>query len=283
VIFLGLALLAFGITDLIGGRAQGGEPEKAEPEVAQEPGVLARFRRLIGVVLGSAAAGVVAAFGAYPLLGVAGIVVAALTVLSVWSMLEDDGRPRSSQRARLSLAWVGGVLLATVTVSSLARPIEGPLARWYSALEFGFVGGLPVDRFVLGVGAAVFALATCNRIVLEVLTLTDVQLPATASRMKGGRFLGPMERLLVGAVILAGDPAAAAIVIAAKGLLRFPEINASARNRSEGQDCSGGATPDTDPDDAPLGPDQLTEYFLVGTLSSLLLACALALAVSAAS
>jgi hypothetical protein len=83
-----------------------------------------------------------------------------------------------------------------------------------------------------------------------------------------------MERVIIGAVILAGDPATAAIVIAAKGLLRFPEIGRGfgpdAEDREEGDD--GGR----------LGPDENTEYFLIGTTSSLLLAGVLALCVSGA-
>jgi hypothetical protein len=34
-----------------------------------------------------------------------------------------------------------------------------------------------------------------------------------------------MERLIVAAAVVAGDPAGAGFVVAAKGLLRFPEVN----------------------------------------------------------
>jgi hypothetical protein len=71
-------------------------------------------------------------------------------------------------------------------------------------------------------------------------------------------------------VILAGDPAAAAIVITAKGLLRFPEINRGSkdeRQRSQGEKR--------------MSPDENTEYFLIGTIASLLLATLLTAVISA--
>lgn len=69
--------------------------------------------------------------------------------------------------------------------------------------------------------------------------------------------LGPMERLVVAAMVLAGDLTGAAVVIAAKGFLRLPEIRSGADKR-EGED------------------DQIAEYFLIGTLCSLLIAGGLA-------
>jgi hypothetical protein len=81
------------------------------------------------------------------------------------------------------------------------------------------------------------------------------------SDVPGGRVLGPLERLIVFAIVLAGDPAAAAIVVTGKGLLRFPEI----RRDSEQP-----------------GPDARTEYFLIGTFASLVIAALLAVVVLAA-
>jgi hypothetical protein len=80
-----------------------------------------------------------------------------------------------------------------------------------------------------------------------------------------------MERIVIGAVILAGDPAAAAIVITAKGLLRFPEIN---RGSKDERQCSQG-------EKKRMSPDENTEYFLIGTIASLLLATLLTAVISA--
>ena len=95
------------------------------------------------------------------------------------------------------------------------------------------------------------------------LVLDAVGVPAADNEksLKGGRLLGPMERLVIVGLGLAGHVTAASIVVAAKGLLRFPEL----------QRGSGAG-----------GPSDVTEYFLIGSFASWLLAlggvalCALA-------
>ena len=72
-----------------------------------------------------------------------------------------------------------------------------------------------------------------------------------AEQLKGGRLLGPMERVLILGLGLAGQLTAAAIVIAAKGLLRWPELQSK-------------------PEQVRI--HRLTEYFLVGSFVSWLVA-----------
>ena len=62
-----------------------------------------------------------------------------------------------------------------------------------------------------------------------------------------------MERLVILGLGLAGEYGAASIVIAAKGLLRFPEIQAAAL---------------PPPPSSRVGIDDVTEYFLVGSFVS---------------
>ena len=80
-----------------------------------------------------------------------------------------------------------------------------------------------------------------------------------------------MERLVILGLGLAGEFGAAGIVIAAKGLLRFPEIQAAARGNgnANGNPTSGptGSYPG-----GPAGIDDVTEYFLVGSFVSWLIA-----------
>lgn len=103
--------------------------------------------------------------------------------------------------------------------------------------------------------------ASGNRIVRLALDAAGVSRETSEGALKGGRALGPLERLIVFAIVLAGDPAAAAIVVTGKGLLRFPEIRTEVRQA---------------------GPDSVTEYFLIGTFVSLLIALLLAVLVLAA-
>jgi hypothetical protein len=151
--------------------------------------------------------------------------------------------------------------LALFAASSVADPIGGDAESWYSNLPFGFVETVPIDQFMLGLSGGLFLMATTNRIIRLLLDAASVSWQRGESVLKGGRVLGPMERLLIGAIVLAGDPAAAAIVITAKGLLRFPEIRGETR----------------DP-----GPDAVTEYFLIGTFASMFIAATLAVLVLAA-
>jgi hypothetical protein len=68
-----------------------------------------------------------------------------------------------------------------------------------------------------------------------------------------------MERLIVAGAVLSGSAAAAGFVIAAKGLLRFREIGGASKSNV----------------------DEVTEYFLIGTFTSTVLAAAAAVLVLA--
>ena len=213
--------------------------------------------------------------------GVLAVGVGAIAILATWVAC-DYSILRS--RPGLPLAWIAFVLAGLFAVSGLADPIGGPLERWYANLEFAFVRTTAVDQFVLGLSAGLFLLATVNRIVRLVLDAAVTSWKKSETALTGGRLLGPMERLVVGAIVLAGDPAAAAIVIAAKGLLRFPEIRSDPpQPLGEPDDHGSGERRYSGVDEVPSqGPDARTEYFLVGTFTSLLMAAVLAVVVSAA-
>lgn len=115
-----------------------------------------------------------------------------------------------------------------------------------------------VSRAVFAISSAVFLLATGNVIVRLVLTMASVNLSRSSSpdkTIRGGRVIGPIERLLIFGLALVGEPTAAVLVISAKGLLRFQELRA-------------------DDGDQEREIDQLTEYLVVGSLVSWALALA---------
>ena len=105
---------------------------------------------------------------------------------------------------------------------------------------------------MLGVGVFVFLQATSNGLIRLLLQVVGT-LPEENQKLKGGRVIGPLERSLIWALGLAGHLAAAALVIAAKGLLRFPEL-------SKEEDSAKIHT--------------VTEYLLVGSLASWTIALA---------
>ena len=150
-----------------------------------------------------------------------------------------------STRARVVAfsGWTVGVVWSLLAggrlAASLPAQVDGPLAS------------VPPDRLVLVLGVLLAQLSTVNVLVRLVLDAVGVPASTNEKSLKGGRLLGPMERLLIVGLGLAGHVTAASIVVAAKGLLRFPELQ-----RGSGQN----------------GPSDVTEYFLIGSFASWLLA-----------
>lgn len=84
-----------------------------------------------------------------------------------------------------------------------------------------------------------------NWLVRQVLKASRQSTPPNQNR--AGRWIGILERLLIYVLVLIGAAAAAGLVVAAKSILRFPEIS--------------GKPAEIDP-----------EYVLIGSLASWLLA-----------
>ncbi len=115
----------------------------------------------------------------------------------------------------------------------------------------GALGGVPLERVLLVVAVVLLQLSTANIVVRLVLDAVGVPAADNEKQLKGGRVLGPMERVFLVALGAAGHVTAAAIVVAAKGLLRFPELQRGERAA---------------------GPSDVTEYFLIGSFASWLVA-----------
>lgn len=230
-----LALLGFGVGDLV---------------------ALLPLKTALGRVA-AAAAGVLVILGVAALSGMSASSVALTAIIAVpvvvWLLL-SPGAPEKRHAWLLLLPITA--LLGTSALSGSASQIERDLAHWYEGLPFDFASSkaIAVDQFMLGIGVLLFLLATSNQIVKLVLATTDAKDLEENQLPKGGRLLGPMERLIVAAAVVAGDPVGAGFVVAAKGLLRFPEVNRPGNTSIH----------------------ELTEYLLVGTFTSVLIAGALA-------
>jgi hypothetical protein len=142
-----------------------------------------------------------------------------------------------------------------ILLSGWNSDVGGLVAQWPSWV------GLTVspDQLLMVIGVALLQVSTGNHLVRLVLGSVGAVKPAgepqPSDRLKGGRLLGPMERLLILGLGLAGQLAAATAVVAAKSIIRFPEINAQ-KARENGQ----------------IGIDDVTEYFLVGSFASWIVA-----------
>ena len=158
---------------------------------------------------------------------------------SAAALTDRSGRARAVAFIGWSVGLTWSLLVGGRLAVDLPSSVRGPL------------GAVPPERLVLVAGVLVAQLATVNVLVRLVLDAVGVPASDNEKSLKGGRVLGPMERLLIVGLGLAGQVTAASIVVAAKGLLRFPEL----------QRGSGAG-----------GPSDVTEYFLIGSFASWLLA-----------
>jgi hypothetical protein len=168
-----------------------------------------------------------------------------------------------------ALGALGGGAVWCLALSGWASEPGGLLGRWLEWADVPFVGGATPGRVLLVLGLVLANLATANVVVRLVLVSVGALRPTVraapggdpepADQLRGGRLLGPMERLVILGLGLAGQLTAAGLVIAAKGLIRFPELQAK---RSETTSVDG------------VGINEVTEYFLVGSFVSWILALA---------
>lgn len=237
---VGIFLVAVGVADLCRRRAL---PFWA-PLVAG-PLVIIAFGLLAG--LGSAAA--------ICLLIGSGLITIA------WIVLAGRSRLNALHQA-VPLAVLLGGLLVLIIVSPLAGSAHGGLAVWLQATGWPRLVAVRPDRFLLLLGLFLIQLSTGNEIVRLVLaatgTIKPFGEPQASDQLRGGRLLGPLERIFVFWLGFAGYATAAGLVIAAKGLIRFPELNA----RRKGGSVTG------------VGIDEVTEYFLLGSFLSWLISLA---------
>lgn len=129
-------------------------------------------------------------------------------------------------------------------------------------------GWLLVAKAAIVVTLALVAVLAGGRVVLAVFRLAErsraVELPddpetaeqtvapltRAAATLRGGQWIGMLERLAVFAAVLAGSPESLAVAMVLKGFARYPELKAT----------STGAA----------------ERFIIGTFVSVLFACACA-------
>ena len=229
--WLALLLIGVGVTDLVFSV----RPSRIIPEVTGAATVV-----VVGLLAG--------------LTDLTDVVALALLAAAVvaWGQTVTRGFAVAG-RPWVPLLVLGGSLVLAVLFSGQAGHASGALQRWLDQVGLPVLGGLDADRALLLLGALLLQLSTGNVVVRLVLSATGTISPARRTmsdpemRLKGGRLLGPMERVVILGLGLAGHLTAASIVIAAKGLLRWPEL----QSRTEQEHVH-----------------QLTEYFLLGSFAS---------------
>ena len=228
MILLALLLATLGTADLV--RPENRASTRKEGAVATVAGGVVLVLLASGLAIGSVAWAVIPV----------GIVL-----LIGWILLTPVGVVVTDR------PWpVAGLAIVALAALSVPQPDvhQGWLVRWYDGLDIGALANVPVEQFVLGAACVGFLLETANIIVRLMLIGTGPSVIATEKSLKGGRILGPIERIFILAMALGGHYGALSAVVAAKGILRFPEIS---------RDSAGGSR---------------AEYVLVGSFVSWALA-----------
>ncbi|MBW3068620.1 hypothetical protein GZ998_03710 [Actinomyces sp. 594] len=167
-------------------------------------------RRAVAIAVGTGAIVVVGVILARGPLGLtaAGVALAIAVPVgwSVWEMLVPTER---GEAAALIVLAVGCGACAVLTA-----PVGTPTARACAVVGVVILLGAPANGLV----SAVLSLARGSNASAGALSPLVVA-------MRGGRWIGPLERILILLLAAAGAQAAVAAVIAAKGVIRFPEIN----------------------------------------------------------
>ncbi|MFD5226927.1 hypothetical protein ACFWHT_15025 [Microbacterium sp. NPDC058342] len=221
--------------------------------------LLRRFvpRRPVRLVLLIALGAAIVALGACADALAAAVVALVLTALWLWSMPLD-----ATGRASFWPAVLLGAIAAGATALMPSRRSPGIIGDiWQLPSPAGEIG---FDVALLAVGAMLFVTESANLVVRAALDREGTWRPADqggalrggrlrqpqqlATGFQGGRLIGPLERLIVVVLTLAGAYSLLAAMLAAKGIVRFPEIS---------KDGETGAR---------------AEYFLVGSLVSWVIA-----------
>lgn len=157
--------------------------------------------------------------------------------------------PPRSVRA-VAPAIVGFIVLCLVVTLWGDSILEGP-----EALSLPQIGRFNTEFAVLAAGVVLFHVSSANSLVRLALGAEhggrgsgDRALVVRPPQLKGGRWIGPLERIALTALLVAGAYPVAAGLLAAKGIVRFPEMQ---EDRAEGNRA---------------------EYFLVGSFVSWTLA-----------
>ena len=150
----------------------------------------------------------------------------------------------------IRLVHAGLVLLAVALCVATSQPLGSRAAKMSAVVGIVVLLAVPANRVV----ADILAVARqASRGSGEVVaagrrpSLESGGQDEPGSSMRGGRWIGPLERILILLLASVEAPAAIAAIVAAKGVIRFPEIS---------QDKAG----------------QKAEEFLIGSFASWILA-----------
>ncbi|PID53556.1 MAG: hypothetical protein CSA58_03725 [Micrococcales bacterium] len=194
------------------------------------------------------------------------VIALALSAIPLALWVRYSGRTiADGRRPTIALMCLLGTVTGLLAFDGFASPVGGLLERWKTWAGLPMLDTVSPDRILLVLGLLLVNLATGNVLVQLMLVTMGATRPTDrtgdarrpSEELRGGRLLGPMERIFIFGLGLTGEMTAASMVIAAKGLLRFPQLQQESRQAAQAAH-----------DDHP----NVTEYFLIGSFVSWLVA-----------
>ena len=235
-----LAFVALGLADLVAGGLAGQVGNSARLAWAAGAAIAVQLLSLwvAGCSLGGVAFSVVFMIGVVSWLGL------------------RLGRPSESRAG-----WSAIVLMTCLGLTVLAAPqanarLPDSVQSALSDSPFELLSSYSADELILHLGVLLLLMGTANGFVRAVLVASGTRFDASADTLRGGRLIGVIERWLIFALSIGGEPTAAALIVSAKSLVRFPELSSASK----------AAPKDGAP--APREIDYVTEYFLLGSMLS---------------
>ena len=161
--------------------------------------------------------------------------------------VSKDGADRLEPLIRLVHA--GLLLLAVGLCVVVSQPLGSRIAKMGAAVGIVVLLAAPANRVVADILAVARRSSRGSETVVAGCQLSQGsgKQGESGDSMRGGRWIGPLERILILLLASVEAPAAIAAIVAAKGVIRFPEIS---------QDKAG----------------QKAEEFLIGSFASWILA-----------
>lgn len=172
-----------------------------------------RWRPIVGAITAIAGAWVLGA-------GWHTLWIAALCSVVVVIWLDAARQQRPAGIIVLGVVGLGFVLSSSFDVTG-----DAPIQGWYDDLPIRGLASVPLERAALALGVLLFLSTAANVVVRQALGATGPNVLGQEQALRGGRLLGPIERWLVFGFAAAGHLAALGALVAAKGILRFPEIS----------------------------------------------------------
>lgn len=243
MIGLALGLIALALADLVSGGLSGRPTSRA--------------RSLAGIVAAVAIA--IVGCWLFSLAGALWFVGFTIVGLAGW-LLFRHGAEQGPAPAAAALGSLGLYLaLLLVFSGEWNGQVPEALGSWLARIPFPVLAATEAERLLLILGIALALTAPSNGLVRSVLSVAGSEITSAEERLRGGRYIGILERLLVFGLAVGGELAAAALIASAKSILRFPELTRVAREDTASDPESSRAVADV---------DIVTEYFLLGSLVS---------------